>query len=544
MEEGKPASTVAMAPRFVVQWRKFGGAVMGNHFLAYYRERVKLSWKVAFLSVFLVGLLAHLYKFTNYLPDRDSLLNIYHDQNTLASGRWALSFACGISSYFDLPMVNGLLSLVYMGLTMVVMVELFRLENPVLIALGGGLLAAFPGTTETFLYEYTADGYFLAMLLAAIGVYATRMAAKGARGYVLGGCCLCVSCAIYQSYVSFALVLALFHFCWELLEGRHQWRECLRWAGKQAALYILSMAAYYGIWKLLLAVNHTQANDYQGISEIGTNVLSTMVSAIPASVKAVVSFFLQWNVLKMGFTPYILLNLAFLVAAAEILVVSVLRSGMYRQGWRLACFLLALVLVIPASCIWSFASAFILYRPMMLLCLAVVYLFVFALIDRWAKPRWADVAGVLAVAILFNFILIANITYHYLTRSYERTYAMGIQLALDIRDMEKTEDFSRFAVAGDGWLEDTLAVYDYEKDCQTQASGIGILSRYLYNDLLFDHDRITAFLTEYIGVDLQVASWTSDLQEKAAPLLETMPCWPEVGSMIVVDDTLIIKIAD
>lgn len=291
-------------------------------------------------------------------------------------------------------------------------------------------------------------------------------------------------------------------------------------------------------------MNHTQANDYQGISEIGSNVLATMVAAIPGSVKAVASFFLQWNVLKFGFTPYVLLNLVFLGAAAGILVVSIVRSGMHRKRWRLGLFLLALVLIIPASCIWSFASAYILYRPMMLMCLAVVYFFVFALFDRWARPRWADLAGVLAVVLAFNFCLIANITYHYLTRSYERTYAMGIQLALDIREVEKTASFERFAVAGDGWLEDTLAVYDYENDCQTQASGIGILSRYLYNDLLFDHDRITAFLTEYIGVDLEVAGWSSELQKAAAPLLETMPCWPEEGSMTVIDNTLITKIAD
>lgn len=517
---------------------------MGKNLLAFYREKVKTSWKIAFFSVIVVGLMTHLYKFTNYLPDRDSLLNIYHDQNILASGRWLLSLACGIGSYFDLPMVNGLLSLGYMGLTMVLIVELLRLENPVVIALCGGLLAAFPGTTETFLYEYTADGYFLAMLLATAGVYLTRMDGKGLGRYVLAGVALCCSCGIYQSYVSFALVLALCHFCWELQENRRDTRECLLWAAKQAGLYILSMVAYYGIWKLLLALNQTPANDYQGISEIGTNVVGTLLSGLPASIKTVASFFLQWNVLKFGFTPYVVLNLLFLAAAVGIVVVSILRSGLHRRGWQLVFFLLALGLMIPASCIWFFASRFILYRPMMLLCLVLVYMLVFALADRWALPRWANVAGVLALVIVFNFGLIANITYHYLTRSYERTYAQGIQMVLDIRDMEKTEEFSRFAVAGDGWLEDTLAVYDYENNRQTQASGIGILSRYLYNDLLFDHDRITAFLTEYLGLDLKIAPWNDDLRETAAPALETMPCWPEEGSMVVIDDVLILKIAD
>lgn len=176
---------------------------MGNSLRDFYRERVKPAWKVAFFSVFLVGILTHIYKFTNYLPDRDSLLNIYHDQNILASGRWALSMACGISSYFDLPMVNGLLSLIYMGLTMVLVVELLELTNPVLIALCGALLATFPGTTETFLYEYTADGYFLAMLLATVGVYATRMSVKNR------GCMSLVDAACASAVASISPIFPL-----------------------------------------------------------------------------------------------------------------------------------------------------------------------------------------------------------------------------------------------------------------------------------------------------------------------------------------------
>lgn len=517
---------------------------MGKEWIAFYRERVKPSWKIAFFSVILAGLLVHLYKFTNYLPDRDSLLNIYHDQNILASGRWLLSLACGISSYFDLPLVNGLLSLLYMGVTMVLITELLGLENPVLIALCGGLLAAFPGTTETFFYAYTADGYFLAMALATLAVYLTRMGQRSLRAYLAAGACLVASCAIYQSYISFALVLALCHFCWEILENRRTNRDCLAWAGKQAVLYLLSMAVYYGIWKLLMALTQTHVNDYQGISEIGVNLLPTFLSGLPTAIKAVAAFFLQWNVLKQGFTPYVVLNLLFLAGAVGIFVAAVVRSGIARRRWQLGLLVLALAAMVPASCIWSFASAQILYRPMMLMCLVLVYMLVFSLFDRWAKPRWANLAAVLALAIAFNFGLIANISYHYLTRNYERTYAQGLQMALDIRQLQQTEEFDRFAVSGDTWLEGKLAAYDYEAGKQTPASGIGILSRYLYDDLLFDHDRITAFLTEYLGVDLEIASWTDSLQEKAAPLLEDMPRWPESGSMTVIDGTLIIKISD
>ena len=54
---------------------------MGTQLLALYHERVKKEWKIAFLSTFIIGLLVHIYKFTNNLPNHDSLFNYYSSQN-------------------------------------------------------------------------------------------------------------------------------------------------------------------------------------------------------------------------------------------------------------------------------------------------------------------------------------------------------------------------------------------------------------------------------------------------------------------------------
>ena len=96
---------------------------MGTGLLEFYRNRVKRSWKLAFLAAFITGFLVHIYKFTNTLYIRDSPLNVYTSQNIVGSGRWFLSIACGFSSWFDLPWVNGLFSLALIALTAAVVVE-------------------------------------------------------------------------------------------------------------------------------------------------------------------------------------------------------------------------------------------------------------------------------------------------------------------------------------------------------------------------------------------------------------------------------------
>lgn len=516
---------------------------MGKELVSFYKEKVKTTWKIAFFSVMIIGLLTHLYKFTNYLPDRDSLVNLYHDQNIVGSGRWFLSVACGLGSYFDLPMVNGVLSLFYIALTAVVLTELFHMENPVVIILSGGILAAFPGVTETFLYEYTADGYLLAMLLSAAAVWLTRMQDQIRwKAWVGSGICLCLCCGIYQSYVSFALVLILCHYLYELLENRWDRKTYLLWPLRQVLLLVVSMAAYYLIWKLCLKVQQVEVNDYQGISAMGTDFLGTFLNGFKMMLRIVVQFFVQWNVLKFGFTVYSVLNLLFLAAFAGILITAALRSGLLGRKWQLALFGLSLLLIAPCCCMWAFVSRDILYRPMMLLALAILYIFALMLFERWAPHGWANAAGALMTVIVLNFCLMANIGYYYLDQCYEKTYADGIHMMMDIEEMKETHSFTRIAVIGDGWLENKLQTYDPEKKQQTPASSIHIFSQYMYNDLLFDHDRVTAFLNHYLGVGLEPEDPLRRLQLAQDPLVRQMPCWPETGSMEVVEGTLVLKL--
>ena len=72
---------------------------MGNELTEFYQDRIQKRWKTAFYSAFFLGLLIHIYKFTNLLPNHDGLYNFYSSQNMVASGRWFLSIACCLGSF-------------------------------------------------------------------------------------------------------------------------------------------------------------------------------------------------------------------------------------------------------------------------------------------------------------------------------------------------------------------------------------------------------------------------------------------------------------
>ena len=77
------------------------------------------QWKLCFFAALLVGLVAHIYKITGWLPNWDSLVFRYDPQNMIGLGRWFLPIACGFSSFYDLPFLNGIIAILFHGLSAV-----------------------------------------------------------------------------------------------------------------------------------------------------------------------------------------------------------------------------------------------------------------------------------------------------------------------------------------------------------------------------------------------------------------------------------------
>lgn len=517
---------------------------MGDGFVQLYRTKFKKEYKIAFIFTFFVAMLVHIYKFTNTLPNHDSFYNVYSEQNVLGSGRWALSLACGLSSYFDLPWVNGFLSCLYIALTVVVIVALFKIKNPVLIGLVGALLAVSPSTTETLFFLFTADGYMLAMLLAAISVYFSRMGEKRITRTVLSGVCLCVSCGIYQAYISFALLLAVCYFIDVLLQNSHSKQECLKWVLRQVIIYVVSLAIYYIVWKLCMHFTATSANDYQGISDVGKVSIGLIAGGLFRSIKTTMSYFLQWDVVAHGFTLYNALNIVFLLVMAVGLFIALVKSSILKRKWAAILLVLCLIVIIPFACIWNLVSDSVAYRPMMLQSLSVLFILTALLYERWTRSVAKNAVCLLLIVITVNNALMANISYFYMNLCYERTYGEGIEMMMEIHDFQDEYEFDEVAIIGDRLTDIQWWNSDSQTGIEAAAGKIYILSGLLEKSVCINGDLTLSFLNTTFGMNLKSATRTRISELSQSAQVQSMDCWPCDGSMAVIDDTLVIKISE
>ena len=518
---------------------------MGYEIFNYYKYRIESKYKLAFFSTFVITLLIHLYKFTNTLPNHDSLLNYYSSQNMLSSGRWALSVACGISSYWDLPWVNGILSCFFIALTTVVLVELFKMDNPVLIMLSGALLASSASTTETLFFLYTADGYFMAMFLAALGVFLSKIDENSTFRIVISGVCFCIACAIYQAYISFALVLTLCYLFDVLLKKKYNTiKDCYKWIVRQGIIFALSLFAYYFIWKILLYLSRSEATSYQGIAEVGKITPQLIIGGINRSLKSIILYFLQWDVLEHGFTLYSVLNIIFLILMIVGLGLAVIRSEILKQKWAAVLLIFCLIAIIPFSCIWSFVSASVSYKPMMLQCLTIWYIAAALLFEQWAKNFLKNVIFILLLLSIFNNALMANISYYYLNLGYERTFAEGVEMMIKIHDFQEKNDIKWITVLGSR-IEEVQWENSYSSiEKENPSKEIHMFSEMIESNFLFDSEHTIPFLQNYLGLKLNEAPKTMIDSLKKSSEVMAMGCWPRSDAMMVIDNILVIKLSN
>lgn len=513
---------------------------MGESISKFIKEKSKKEYRYAFAFAFILGLAIHAYKLLNYLPNHDSMYNFYADQNILGSGRWLLSIACGFSSYFDLPWVTGLLSLVFIALTSVAVVKLFNIKNGFVILLSAGILVAFPSTTEILCFGFTADGYFLSMLLAALAAVALTYIQKPVARILLSAALLCCSCGIYQAYVSFFLVLAICYFIGKVLGSAWTVSDCLKYMLYAAVSLVIALAAYYAIWKVCLACQDVAAVSYQGIDRVGSLNIGVLVKAVKTMLTSLVILLVEKNIFKHGISLYAVINCLFLAVGTATLITAVVRGRVFRSVARIAMIVLSLIAIPFAVFIWLYTSPDVLYALRMEHSAAIVFIGIVVLCDKTFSPRTSTILSTLPILMIFNLAVQANIAYYYLNFEYERSYYEAHEILNEIEDIAyRDPQHQTYKVAIIGSRHKEAALDD------TEATNTAFMyTQMIEKSLLLDGTHARNFLENVLYCDLNFANAQETADIEASEEFREMPTWPCKGSVRLIDDVITVRFGE
>lgn len=500
-------------------------------------DRILPQWKVCFFASVIVGLIAHLYKITNWLPNWDSLVFRYDSQNMINLGRWFLPVVCSFSSFYDLPFLNGIVAILFHGFGAVCICKILGVKRKITAFLIGAVIVSFPTVTSVMMYNYVADGYSIAFFLSTLAaLYMTDKKPK----YILASLLIALSTGIYQAYITVTIMLVLLKLIDEIIYNNATFGDVLKKSVLMLLSGILGMVLYSVVLKVLLGVFSVELLDYQGVNETATLSNINLFASLYVVKETFVKCFFD---LSGGVNVYVALNAFVLIFTLVCYIGHIVKNKVYKKPINIvAIVVLGVALVMGAGAL-AFINAYVDYHNLMLMGYSVFYLFFLILYEKGKEKNethtrikcWT--VFLTALVIVANQVVISNVSYHKAQIAYEKSYGVLIRIAHRIEQTPGSKACDKILVVGA--LDNSSA---YSVNLTPDITGItdGFIIR--ADDETVGQSVLASALNDYCDKNYKFVSGEEKKSIVETEDVKSMGVWPSEDCVAVKDNTIIIKL--
>ena len=494
-------------------------------------QKLSVPSRAAFLAAIIVGLMVHLFAFSNIIPNSDGLSRIFDEQQMTVSGRWFLHFASMFHGYLQAPGLIGGLSLLFLGASAALIVDCLQLRSVEASVLCGGFVASFPALAYTYLYMFTASAYAFAIFLAVLSVWLVR---RNPRLFWLGAIPLACAVGTYQAYFAVAVSLALGCVILDLLDREKDLMETVRGGFRILGMLALGAVVYYGMMKLFLFVKGAELLSYKGMDSVGFSL-----GAVVAVYRDFLRYFLKPGAAGYVGEPMVLAHLALIGTAGVCVLMTMAKDRLFRQPLRIALLVVGAALL-PLA--FNFTQLVSETSPITRYSFVFVYILCAALADRkWElsvkNVRWIRIAACVCSAFLLLLCAqVCNLSYTSSATAHRATEAFCTNL---VGRVEATEDYQQdmeVVIIGTfprnvyySGVEEFSPVEHYSCMSSTVLS----LNKHVYY-----------YLNDWLNVPWQEPPEETMIQVSSSEAFRAMPLYPSDGSIAIIDGRVVVKLAE
>lgn len=494
--------------------------------------------KTTFFSTFIIGLLAHMYMLTNFLPNHDTTALTSDLAYTVMHGRWFTQYATLISSTISLPWVNGLLSIFYIALAASLLVHLFQVQSTVIAVLIGGLMVTFPTVTSTLTYIMFSDAFLLCILISTLAIFITY---KYKYGFLCGTILLTLCLGTYQAYFAYAaalsvtiLIVALFHDYENIkhifIKGAH-------------LLFTLIGSLFFYFIILKITTKNIPLTSYMNIDKIGQLSLAEIPTLLGNAFKDSFRFFIR-NTYGLHYSFLPLLFIIVFCILGYWCIHFIVQNKVYKN---VVSFLLLFVLLLlfPLACglVWLMNPPLVYLNMQFSLCLVPILALLLLDIMQENKADKSSVhlfithlaswlISITTVICIFCYTITANRVYFKADITNKQATAYSIELTTRIESCDGYQ--VGMPVVFMGTPGDSI----FNADFYGPMGGFpgtpdNLPATYSYSEYL---RNITGATFSYIDITNEHYDTLSE-----NPTFQNMPTYPNEGSIQIIDGWVVVK---
>lgn len=508
-------------------------------------KRIKMCFVVALIC----GLFAHIYALTNHLYNYDELWHTPTGFGTgVEVGRWALSITVWIQKVlfddcFTIPFINGALTIILYSVAACFVVAALDIKDEFYAMVVGGLMTTFPALTCRMFFMFTTHYYAIGIAMVAAGAWIIAKKKLNILNVTIAIALIVYGMAIYQANFTTAVCILVGNLLvWlitENVELKSAVRKCVNYV-----LYLgICMVLFLAGSKIALSITGKQMETYENLDKMGRLSVSQLIEGI---IKCYKTFFKLplYNVYSMN--PNRIVKIAFLVSFLALLYAFVRVWMMKKETYmKVLITLVFTVLPIAVNLIIIMAISSGTMYSIMVYEIVFVYIISIAcfeavravdlsglLLDKMGNVL-NNVAAVILVVTVITYIWFANGNYLALDYTNQHDNAYYQTLMTQIKSVEGYNADMPIAMIGKPVIDSTFT----RQDMIGKTFNIGGKSATNIN--AYSSWNI---MTRVLGYDPMVRD--SDEDEKYFRGLDevnNMPCYPNSGSIKIIDDTIVIK---
>ena len=512
-------------------------------------NKIPAAVKSAFFGAIVIGLLTHIYEFTNKLYNYDELMNTPNGYGTGAeSGRWFLRilgdiFGAQFGNY-SLPFVSGMISVLLLAVSAGLIADMFQMQSKLFAVALGGFFISFPAVTSTFLFMYTAPFYCVAVWFSVFAAWLMIRFPKKILLNILSVVLIACSLGIYQAYFSNTaslLVMSIILLCAFSKEEKN-WKEIFFRALRYVIVLGAGMVLYFILHKFLVSYWGLEVNSYQGLDSMGQTNASEIFLAVKNAYRDFINLFRK-DVMCLNPTTYVR-KCYFLMMASWGIGALCLLFG--EKGCRIKkIFMILGFIVFPVAVylIYIMTPNGWVYT---LMAYSVVFVSIFTLL-------WADKFHVAFdnreiirkltqwVAALTSLIMIVVYIWYgngcYMSLEYTKYHDMSYfqTMVTQIKSVEGYNDDLPLALVGN-------EITDATNNMGSLVGGtFGLGGKSDSNISAYSRNQI---ITKYLGFAPRFCGYEEIVALMDNKEVQQMPSYPDDGSIKIVDGVIVVKLIE
>jgi len=502
---------------------------------------IDVRFKAIILSSFVFGLLAHGMALFNQFSIHDDVFCIFDVGSTYCLGRWFLEILQKITStificHYSTPLFKGLLSILFIALSCCFVVKTLKIKNIVTCIFISGIMITTPVVANLFGYMFTAPYYMFAVLLSSIAVYLLNEITENFKStnFIISSLLICFSIGIYQAFIPYTLSFMMMCFIKKIYENEDD-SNIIKSAIIFSCSMIPSLGLYFIFTKIALIHKCCELSTYQNINTIYDNGISVYFNRIADAYSTFCSPKLSKAIYPMNtlffYRVSVVLNGLFFVCHGK---------RLWQQNYRIKAFLLIL----------SY------------LCLPIVFNFIYVMCDKTTVHQlmlYGNWTFILCAILseeshfanrktnekIYNFCAIAvfltsliwirfdNVIYMKAEFRKHQLISYCTTLITRIKSCYNYRSEYPIVFIGNGGKNDKTISDDDKLNL------ISCMPWYPLSSCLNFKYSIKMFMKMWCGYSPVIKS--SDEYEKLSEVI-SMPCYPDYGSVKVVNDTVVVKL--